>query len=194
GVLPNGEMIAVKKLNSSIPGVKDKHFENEAYHLMRLKHPNVVLLVGWCSETENIYVQYKGKYICAEKSERLLCLKEAFVVIFQVLKNWRNRLEKTAGYTILSYQQIKRCIQIGLSCVVLDRSKRPPTRQIIKMLHPESSSRKKGSNFLHRTGRLLHPNCRVGGAKGPELLHLRFLHPSKPRSPCAGDKGRGRHN
>jgi len=75
GVLPNGEMIAVKKLNSSIPGVKDRHFENEAYHLMRLKHPNVVLLVGWCSETENIYVQYNGKYICAEKSERLLCLE-----------------------------------------------------------------------------------------------------------------------
>jgi serine/threonine protein kinase len=40
-------------------GVMDKQFENEAYHLMRLKHPNIVLLVGWCSE----------------KSERLLCLK-----------------------------------------------------------------------------------------------------------------------
>ena len=75
GVLPNGEMIAVKKLNSSIPGVKDRHFENEAYHLMRLKHPNVVLLVGWCSETEDIFVPYNGKYICAEKSERLLCLE-----------------------------------------------------------------------------------------------------------------------
>ncbi|CAL5048332.1 unnamed protein product [Urochloa decumbens] len=277
GVLPNGEMIAVKKLNSSTPGVKDKHFENEAYHLMRLKHPNVVLLVGWCSETENIYVQYNGKYICAEKSERLLCLEympkgslrgylsdeasglgwetrykiiegicyglhylhdewqpgapiihmdlkpanilldnnmvpkiadfglsrlfseektwtctinrdgtlgymapeyinrgvistksDIFslgVIIIEivtghrdypdetgispqefselVLKNWRNRLEQTVGYTKLSYQQIKRCIQIGLACVELDRSKRPPTSQIIKMLHPESSSRKK---------------------------------------------------
>jgi serine/threonine protein kinase len=75
GVLQNGETIAVKKLNSSIPGVKDKHFENEASHLMRLKHPNVVRLVGWCSETENIYVEYDGKYICAEKSERLFCLE-----------------------------------------------------------------------------------------------------------------------
>jgi hypothetical protein len=26
GVLPNGESIAVKKLNSSMPGVKDKQF------------------------------------------------------------------------------------------------------------------------------------------------------------------------
>jgi serine/threonine protein kinase len=75
GVLPNGEMIAVKKLNSSMPGVKDKQFENEANHLMRLKHLNIVLLVGWCSETENIYVEHNGKYICAEKWERLLCLE-----------------------------------------------------------------------------------------------------------------------
>ena len=75
GVLPNGKTIAVKKLNSSSPGVKDRQFENEASHLTRLKHPNVVLLVGWCSETENIFVQYNGKYIYAEKSERLLCLE-----------------------------------------------------------------------------------------------------------------------
>jgi len=75
GVLQNGEMIAVKKLHSSIPGVKGRPFENEANHLMRLKHPNVVLLVGWCFETENIYVEYNGKYIWAEKPKRLLCLE-----------------------------------------------------------------------------------------------------------------------
>jgi serine/threonine protein kinase len=75
GVLQNGKMIAVKKVNSSIPEVKDKQFENEANHLMRLKHPNVALLIGWCSETENVYVEYNGKYIYAEKSERLLCLE-----------------------------------------------------------------------------------------------------------------------
>lgn len=75
GVLQNGETIAEKKLNSSIPGVTDRQFENEAYHLMRLRHPNVVLLTACCSETENTYVEYNGKYICAEKSERLLCLE-----------------------------------------------------------------------------------------------------------------------
>ncbi|CAN6216724.1 unnamed protein product [Urochloa humidicola] len=75
GMLQNGETIAVKKLNSSMPGVKDRQFENEAYHLMRLRHPNVVLLVACCSETENTYVEYNGKYIFAEKSERLLCLE-----------------------------------------------------------------------------------------------------------------------
>ncbi|XP_066398316.1 cysteine-rich receptor-like protein kinase 37 isoform X2 [Miscanthus floridulus] len=76
GVLQNGETIAVKKLYSSIPGVKGRHFGNEANHLiMRLKHPNVVLLVGWCFENEKTYTEYNGKYIWAEKSERLLCLE-----------------------------------------------------------------------------------------------------------------------
>lgn len=74
-MLQNGETIAVKKFNSSIPGVKDRQFENEAYHLMRLRHPNVVLLVACCSETEDTYVEYNGKYIWAERSERLLCLE-----------------------------------------------------------------------------------------------------------------------
>ncbi|GJN37063.1 hypothetical protein PR202_gb25984 [Eleusine coracana subsp. coracana] len=75
GVLENGEMIAVKKVTSPIPGIMDKQFENEAYHLMRLKHRNIVLLVGCCSETESTYLEYNGKYIWAEKSERLLCLE-----------------------------------------------------------------------------------------------------------------------
>ncbi|KAK3142987.1 hypothetical protein QOZ80_4BG0355810 [Eleusine coracana subsp. coracana] len=75
GVLENGEMIAVKKITSPIPGIMDKQFENEAYHLMRLKHRNIVLLVGCCSETESTYLEYNGKYIWAEKSERLLCLE-----------------------------------------------------------------------------------------------------------------------
>jgi len=38
----------------------------------------------------------------------------------------------------VDYQQIRRCIQIGLVCVDPDRSKRPTTSQIIKMLHVES--------------------------------------------------------
>ena len=75
GVLQNGETIAVKKLKLSIPGVHDRQFENEASHLMRLKHPNVVLLVGWCSETQYIPMEYNGTYVCAEKPERLLCLE-----------------------------------------------------------------------------------------------------------------------
>uniref|UniRef100_A0A0A9FZ09 Protein kinase domain-containing protein n=1 Tax=Arundo donax TaxID=35708 RepID=A0A0A9FZ09_ARUDO len=42
---------------------------------MRLKHPNIVQFVGYCYETENLLAQYKGKFVYAEKSERLLCLE-----------------------------------------------------------------------------------------------------------------------
>ncbi|CAN6165963.1 unnamed protein product [Urochloa humidicola] len=274
GVLQTGEMIAVKKLASSVPGVKDRQFENEAQHLMRLKHPNIVLLLGCCSETEHTYVEYKGKYICAEKSERLLCLEympkgnlrgylsdessgldwgtrysiiegicyglhylhEAWqlnspiihmdlkpanilldtnmvpkiadfglsrifgeeqtwthtkncegtlgymapeyiqrgiitkkldifslgVIIIEiitghkeypdettapsseefverVLRNWRCRMEKSPEMSQeVDYQQIRRCIQIGLECVKFDRSGRPSTSQILDTLHASS--------------------------------------------------------
>jgi serine/threonine protein kinase len=76
GLLPNGNIIAVKKLiTSTMLGLLDKQYENEVRHLMRLTHPNVVQLVGYCFETEKDLVEYKGKYVYAEKSERLLCLE-----------------------------------------------------------------------------------------------------------------------
>ncbi|CAL5053402.1 unnamed protein product [Urochloa decumbens] len=276
GVLCNGQVVAVKKL-MLLPGMNAKHFEIEVYHLTRLKHENIIRIVGYCYEIQHILIEHNGKCCFAEVAQRLLCLEympkgslrgylsdeasglgwetrykiiegicyglhhlhdewqpgapiihmdlkpanilldnnmvpkiadfglsrlfseektwtctinrdgtlgymapeyitrgvvstksDIFslgVIIIEivtghrdypdgtgispqefselVLKNWRNRLEKTMGYTELSYQQIKRCIQIGLVCVEFDRSKRPPTSQIIKMLHPESSSRKK---------------------------------------------------
>ncbi|TVU49829.1 hypothetical protein EJB05_01167, partial [Eragrostis curvula] len=72
GVLENGSMIAVKKLTSAI---EKRHFENEAHHLMGLNHPNIVKLVGYCSETETIPTMYHGKIVNAERSENLLCLE-----------------------------------------------------------------------------------------------------------------------
>jgi len=89
GVLQNGKMIAVKKFNSSIPGAKDRQFDNEANHLMRLKHRNVVQLIAWCSETENIYMWSTTENTSALRSQQgcfawSTCLKETFVGIFQV--------------------------------------------------------------------------------------------------------------
>ncbi|CAN6361270.1 unnamed protein product, partial [Urochloa humidicola] len=76
GLLQNGDTIAVKKLTSIImPGLQDKQFENEVRHLMRLIHPNIVRLVSYCTETEKELVLHNGKYVYAEKSERLLCLE-----------------------------------------------------------------------------------------------------------------------
>ena len=65
----------MKKLTWTMSGLQDKQYENEARHLMRLKHQNIVQLVGYCSETEKELVLHNGKYVYAEKSERLLCLE-----------------------------------------------------------------------------------------------------------------------
>ncbi|TVU49642.1 hypothetical protein EJB05_00963, partial [Eragrostis curvula] len=75
GLLQNRDIVAVKRLMSTMPGIQDRQFENEIHHLMRLKHPNIVQLLGYSSEIENIFTEYKGKYVYAEKSEKLLCLE-----------------------------------------------------------------------------------------------------------------------
>ncbi|KAM0855287.1 hypothetical protein ACQ4PT_049863 [Festuca glaucescens] len=75
GVLHNGEMIAVKRIaSSSRPGL-EKQFENEVYHLMMLKHPNIVRYVGYCYEARHVCTKYNGKHVFAEMAERLLCLE-----------------------------------------------------------------------------------------------------------------------
>ncbi|XP_044971034.1 G-type lectin S-receptor-like serine/threonine-protein kinase SD1-13 [Hordeum vulgare subsp. vulgare] len=75
GVLRNGELIAVKRIVSSlVPGLQ-KQFESEVYHLMLLKHPNIVRCIGYCYETRNACLEHSGKYVFAEKAERLLCLE-----------------------------------------------------------------------------------------------------------------------
>uniref|UniRef100_A0ACD5YC88 Uncharacterized protein n=1 Tax=Avena sativa TaxID=4498 RepID=A0ACD5YC88_AVESA len=68
-------MIAVKKTVSSLLPGPHKQFESEVYHLMMLKHPNIVRCVGYCYETRNECLEYNGSYVFAEKAERLLCLE-----------------------------------------------------------------------------------------------------------------------
>ena len=70
----NGEKIAVKMLYD-MPGLEEEQFLNEFHNLASLQHPNIVRLVGYCSHTEEILVLHQGKYVYAEKSERLLCLE-----------------------------------------------------------------------------------------------------------------------
>jgi hypothetical protein len=54
----------------------------------------------------------------------------------QELERWRKTLKKAHGYTKLEREckQIKRCIQIGLTCVNPEWTKRPTITKIIKML------------------------------------------------------------
>jgi serine/threonine protein kinase len=66
--------MAVKRLKVLMPG-SQKQFENEVNHLMSLDHPNIVRCIGYCYETQNLFLKYDGTPIFAETAERLLCLE-----------------------------------------------------------------------------------------------------------------------
>uniref|UniRef100_A0A0A9CPN2 Protein kinase domain-containing protein n=1 Tax=Arundo donax TaxID=35708 RepID=A0A0A9CPN2_ARUDO len=56
--------------------------------------------------------------------------------IENVHRKWRNRLHETPMYMFEKYsKQVKRCIEIALSCVEADRRKRPSIGGIINMLN-----------------------------------------------------------
>lgn len=82
------------------------------------------------SQFDSILGDYVSFYLCITD---ILIL----VLISQVLKKWRNTLEKAQGYTNLEMdcEQIKRCIQIGLICVNPERIKRPTINKVVDMLH-----------------------------------------------------------
>ncbi|KAF7111697.1 hypothetical protein CFC21_111677, partial [Triticum aestivum] len=74
GVQQNAKMVAVKKLVH--PTVSTQvEFEKEVKLLMKLKHPNIVQQVGYCYETQNLYMVHEGKCIFAEYTHTLLCLE-----------------------------------------------------------------------------------------------------------------------
>uniref|UniRef100_A0A8R7Q931 Protein kinase domain-containing protein n=1 Tax=Triticum urartu TaxID=4572 RepID=A0A8R7Q931_TRIUA len=74
GVLGNGKMVAVKKLVQSMSSSQEQ-FENEVNLLMKVKHPNIVQLVGYCYETQHLRNHHEGKFIFAGSTECLLSLE-----------------------------------------------------------------------------------------------------------------------
>jgi len=91
GVLDNGIEIAVKKLYHT-PGLVDEQFKKEFDSLMRVQHPNIIRLVGYCYETREKYIKIEtGEYIWAKRQERALC--------FEFLR--RGSLDKILCGTIL---------------------------------------------------------------------------------------------
>nr|ABG48658.1 nonfunctional Rpg1 [Hordeum vulgare subsp. spontaneum] len=72
GVLDNGQYIAVKKLHL-MPGLDDEEFKNEFNNLMRVRHQNIIPLVGYCHHTKQVLVEHNGKHVSARVEERYLC-------------------------------------------------------------------------------------------------------------------------
>ncbi|EMS49656.1 G-type lectin S-receptor-like serine/threonine-protein kinase SRK [Triticum urartu] len=74
GICENGEEIAVKVVKN-MTGFDNKEFHKEFENLRRLKHQNVVELLGFCKESEKVVVEYDGKTIIADKMHTALCFE-----------------------------------------------------------------------------------------------------------------------
>ncbi|XP_044952504.1 putative receptor-like protein kinase At4g00960 [Hordeum vulgare subsp. vulgare] len=74
GVHQDGVKIAVKMLYD-MPGLDDELFQNEFKNLTRLRHQNIVRLVGYCHDIQVVQVMHEGKLVLAEKTHRALCLE-----------------------------------------------------------------------------------------------------------------------
>ncbi|KAK1612859.1 hypothetical protein QYE76_036532 [Lolium multiflorum] len=70
----DGKKIAVKKLYD-MPGLDDMQFQNEFKTLTGLRHKNIVRLVGYCRNIQEVPVKHEGRLVLAEKTHRALCLE-----------------------------------------------------------------------------------------------------------------------
>lgn len=57
-----------------------------------------------------------------------------YAIISKVQNNWRNRIRMTSKFTEEYCQQVKRCIEIALKCLEVDKNNRPAIGDIISML------------------------------------------------------------
>ncbi|CAM0878321.1 unnamed protein product [Alopecurus aequalis] len=70
----DGKQIAVKKIHP-LQGLDDKAFDNEYRNLIKINHPNVVQLIGYCHESRMNYVKHDGQLVMATIMERILCFE-----------------------------------------------------------------------------------------------------------------------
>ncbi|TVU24364.1 hypothetical protein EJB05_26797, partial [Eragrostis curvula] len=75
GFLRNGK-VAVKKLYN-MEVFTDKQFSDELKCLIRVKHNNIVRLLGYCSDTQQKLVEYEGQFVLADIRQRFLCIEYA---------------------------------------------------------------------------------------------------------------------
>lgn len=81
GIFDNGDIIAVKKLDNQYGssganlGNGEVLFKNELMNLIGITHKNIIRLVGYCYEVQNMVTEYEGNRVFASAmEERILCL------------------------------------------------------------------------------------------------------------------------
>lgn len=75
GTDKDGEEIAVKVLQERTGGNHDSEFNKEFYSLLELRHQNIILLVGYCYETEKRINNFTKKF--DEITRAALCFEYA---------------------------------------------------------------------------------------------------------------------
>jgi serine/threonine protein kinase len=72
----NGEVIAMKLLHvDTVQGLDDQQFKNEVGNLLRVKHPNIVRLLGYCYEIRFKFVKYNAPSLAPNWSTRYNIIK-----------------------------------------------------------------------------------------------------------------------
>ncbi|RLN09513.1 hypothetical protein C2845_PM11G18150 [Panicum miliaceum] len=72
--LYHGHEIAVKRLGQ-LQGLDDTAFDNEFRNLFKIRHPNIVRLIGYCHESQRKFIPHEGKLVTAIEMERVLCFE-----------------------------------------------------------------------------------------------------------------------
>jgi len=76
GVTKNGEDVAVKKLKLRDVNLDIKQFQNELYNLTKLKHQNIVQILGYCYEIEKKpFIMPDGRKVFVEETHIALCFQ-----------------------------------------------------------------------------------------------------------------------
>lgn len=71
----NGEAIAVKLLHAT-KGIDDKQFMKELRNHMKVQHPNIVRLVGYCNEETKKYIELPdGTSVFGRHIYKVLCFE-----------------------------------------------------------------------------------------------------------------------
>ncbi|XP_073354355.1 cysteine-rich receptor-like protein kinase 44 isoform X3 [Aegilops tauschii subsp. strangulata] len=115
GVDQDGQKIAVKRIYQ-MAGVDDGQFQNEFTNLARLKHRNIVRLVGYCNHIQEVPAMYEGKFVLAEKIHRALCLEYMSNGSLQkYISDECNKYDWRTGYGIIKgICQGLKCLHIEL--------------------------------------------------------------------------------